>query len=796
MPDGRTHPDEYVRDLAEPLRRMATFEEMGNSDDAVRNGIDSRRQEMNAANWTLASEDKTPRGQEILEFVEDNLYPHLDDLIRWLAGGALQYGVGCVEPVFTWSDSPPVASIARGKLTRATKAGARRIWLAKLAHLRQRSIETFQIAPTGDLEQVWQYVYNGVQFARVKVPAEKLLVWTYNRQGDDYWGMPPARHCYKAWTFKVQIERLNILSFDRFGVGTPVAEAGEGWTATEYAVLEKFLKNFRAGDSSYLVHPNGGAISIVSGDGKMTASGLAWVQAYNLWIAKTYLTHQSEMIGQSQGSRAMVETFYEQMEGIVQADCEDLANLINNQLIVPLVNWNYGPQDTYPAFAPSQRVRAGAGIGTIVQTLISSGAIHVRPEDEAFFRDVLGLPAVAIETLQAEQTARDAKAAAIAGARPDPNADPNAAPGATAADPAKGPAAAAPAAPARVAASRALTLVPMSPGAPDPAAPGATTYRSAEYSAWEYGVLRPDVLTRDLDLQTARGASEAQDVLNQIDAELARQVAALAAQGVAALTAGVRTIAVPAALRAKLRAVLLAAALRAKAYGATAVRNEVERQLGPSAVGPARAPGFYAQQPTAGATTDDLRLQAEVDGAVETEIDRREQSARSGALTAIAQAATATASVLASVAAVAVKAGLIGLSLGRTRDNLEGVVNVGFGVGRSTEADAIHEAATSGSGGGAGAGSGLRDAQGQPIDLVAKVYSAVMDDGTCPECAKWDGAEFPIDYPEDVTGVQAPNPRCDGGYARCRCVWIYITNLEQVPLVPAAKGPLPIRGAA
>jgi hypothetical protein len=65
-----------------------------------------------------------------------------------------------------------------------------------------------------------------------------------------------------------------------------------------------------------------------------------------------------------------------------------------------------------------------------------------------------------------------------------------------------------------------------------------------------------------------------------------------------------------------------------------------------------------------------------------------------------------------------------------------------------------------------------------------------------PECAKWDGAEFPIDFPEDFTGVQAPNPRCEGTYAKCRCVWIYVTDRESVPLVPAAKGPLPLRGAA
>jgi hypothetical protein len=47
------------------------------------------------------------------------------------------------------------------------------------------------------------------------------------------------------------------------------------------------------------------------------------------------------------------------------------------------------------------------------------------------------------------------------------------------------------------------------------------------------------------------------------------------------------------------------------------------------------------------------------------------------------------------------------------------------------------------------------------VELVSKIYSAVMDAGTCDECNKWDGAEFPIDFPEDFTGVQGhPRVRC------------------------------------
>jgi hypothetical protein len=364
----------------------------------------------------------------------------------------------------------------------------------------------------------------------------------------------------------------------------------------------------------------------------------------------------------------------------------------------------------------------------------------------------------------------------------------------------------------KLAASRALSSAGAMQGPPDgtpaPAMRFQSSYRTPDYTAWEYGILRPDVLARDLDLQTTRTAGEVQDVLASIDANLEQQVTDLAGQGADTLAAGIRAIAVPDTLRAKLARVMLAAAYRARAYGSQSVRNEVERQLGPSGIGPTRAPtvsGYTRDLVHLAATPADTptsleeqRLAAEVDGAAADEIDRREQSARNAALTVLAQAAGAAPAILASVGSTAVKAALIGLSTWRTAQNVEGVVNVAFGVGRAEEAAAIHEAATAGAGSGGGGDnrSGLRDASGAPIDLVAKVYSAVMDGGTCDECAKWDGGEFPIDYAEDYTGVQCPNPRCAGGYDQCRCVWIYITNRESVPLVPAAKGPLPIRGAA
>jgi hypothetical protein len=828
-PDGISYPDDYVDKLRNPITRMEIYEEMGN-DDAVHTGIDARRQEICAANWSLSTASTDTNATEILEFCEDAIYPFLDDILRLLGGGALQYGFGAIEPVLQWSDRPTVSSISRGRTTRATRTGAgERIYIRKLAHIRQPGVWTFKIAgpkdPTGampgDLLTIRQYVFDGVSFDQRDIPAEKALLWVYNKQGDDHWGVPPTRHCYKAWTFKQQIEKLNLLHIDKFGVGTPVAEEGEGWQQADRDRLAAYLKAWRSGASNFILHPNGGSITIVGDNGKSTMSALEWVRYYNLAIAKTYLTQQTELGSTETGARALGEVFYSQLAGISQADCEAIANLANNALIVPLVRYNFGEQDTYPIFAPSQRVRAGSGVATVMQQLINSGAVHVRPEDEAYLRDVFELPPVELKQLQQEAkdraavatAAADAATAAKTGNPNDPNApkpdiSPKSDPEAISiqGDPANPPPSKIRPKPIAASAhahrdhrpgfSLASTIAD---GAPEPATYGETSYRTPEYSQWEYGIVRPDVLGRELDMQVTRVASEATDVLRAVDEDLTRQVESLAAKGAAALSAGIKGIACPDRLRKQLRAVLLGAAQRARDYGAKAVMNEIERQLGPSAIGPQRTPAGYFSalfkkiRALAVADTksiEDIKLEATVDQAVEEEIDRREQSARSAASNALHQAAGAVASVLASVASTGAKDALIGLSPGRTQDNVEGVVNTGFGIGRSETAQEIA------SGGGGSDGGGITDANGNTIGIVAKVYSAVMDMGTCDECAKWDGGEFPIDYPEDFTGVQAPNPRCAGGYARCRCVWVYLTSKESVPLVPASKGPQPIRRAA
>lgn len=829
--DGLAQPDDYVRELADLPTRMETFEEMGKSDDAIGIALEARTQEILSANWALSTADETPSGADILAFCEDNIYPHIDRILRLIAKSRLQYGFGLIEPVYAWSDTPFTSSISRGELARPTmNPGERRIYLRRIAHIRPTAVTAFRIDENGELISVHQEVFDGTRFRNIDIPAEKLLLSVFGQEGDDYSGVPAIRHLYKAFSFKRQIERLTVLHFDKFATGVPqYEEPPEGCTPAERALALEAGKKWRSGGEQALTTKNGGGWSIITASGEIAASGLLWKQHYDGMSAKSLSTQQMELGSTPTGSRAVGETFAAQLGGASQADCEDIANLINNALIVPLVKWNFGAQENYPAFAPSQRTEDAGTQATAVQAFSTAGFLHARPEDEVAIRDSLGLPDVKVETLKAEADARTAKADAIANA--------------AAAAP-KQPGDTAPPAPAdkkpplKVAATRdvepeqvhRLAAVPLAPGAPPAAVKGESTYRTREFSVWEQGILRPDLLSRDLDMHATRLASEVQDAFAAIDADLEKQVTRAADLGPEALQAAVKTIAVPDRLKKQLRVTLLDAAERVRAYGGAAVRNEIIRQVGPTGIGPARADepmGWYARAvgklrtlaaSPVGKTPFDLHLEAEIDNVVENEIDRREGAARTSVTTAIASMAAAAGASLASIVSGLIKKGLESLSIGRTESSVKGVVNVAFGIGRTEEAQAINTAAgavipaaeksalpssspgtpgaavpaTRGAGGGTGNRSGLVDANGAPIELVSKVYSAVMDFGTRDECAKWDGAEFPIDYPEDPTGVQAPNPRCFGGITRCRCVWIYVTSEETPPTVPAAKGPAPV----
>jgi hypothetical protein len=99
---------------------------------------------------------------------------------------AIQYGFSAIEPVYDWSDNPTARNYLKGGARQDARKWGRKIFLQKVANPLQRTIYTFRINATGDLQGTEQYAWNGFTFARVVIPPHKLVLWSYNKRGDDF----------------------------------------------------------------------------------------------------------------------------------------------------------------------------------------------------------------------------------------------------------------------------------------------------------------------------------------------------------------------------------------------------------------------------------------------------------------------------------------------------------------------------------------------------------------------------------------------------------------------------------
>jgi predicted phage terminase large subunit-like protein len=139
-PTARRTPDDYVPELANP--GQADGDLRGDGPGRRRGAHRDRRAPPGDLRRELAARDRRHerRGTEILEFVEDNLYPVLDDMLRWLGGGALQYGFGASSRCTVERSADRELALARQGEARHAR-GERRIYIRKLAHIRQTSLD-------------------------------------------------------------------------------------------------------------------------------------------------------------------------------------------------------------------------------------------------------------------------------------------------------------------------------------------------------------------------------------------------------------------------------------------------------------------------------------------------------------------------------------------------------------------------------------------------------------------------------------------------------------------------------
>lgn len=192
----------------------------------------------------------------------------------------------------------------------------------------------------------------------VDLPVEKILIFATNRLSPDQWrGTSLLRSAYKAWLLKDQAERITAIGHQRWSAGIPLIRGmvdKEGKpinvSTQEREAIIQTLKELESTDQAYLYVPSGFEAGILDRQGR-AQTPLDWVRHLDDAMARAILALHLTLGGSTSGSRSLGTSFIDVFLHAVQAWGSKFCDVVNEQSIRPLVDFNWGPQQRYPRVA-------------------------------------------------------------------------------------------------------------------------------------------------------------------------------------------------------------------------------------------------------------------------------------------------------------------------------------------------------------------------------------------------------------------------------------------------------------
>ena len=87
------------------------------------------------------------------------------------------------------------------------------------------------------------------------IPAAKLLMFSFRREGDNYEGVSVLRSAYKHWYLKDSMYKFDAVRHERQSVGIPVIYMPEGATPEDKTEALAIVSNIRSTEQTGIVMP-------------------------------------------------------------------------------------------------------------------------------------------------------------------------------------------------------------------------------------------------------------------------------------------------------------------------------------------------------------------------------------------------------------------------------------------------------------------------------------------------------------------------------------------------------------
>lgn len=389
--------DDFNPNLSFP-QSIDIYEEMRRSDGTVAAVLDAVKLPILEAEWRVqpASDDK--RDMEIAEFVERNLFEYMDKSFEDVLREILTY------KDFGFSIFEKVWAVDEGEVR-----------IKKIAFRKQSSLSRWATDDPnvpGITQEINSDILPEDGNNMPQIPMWKLLIFSNNREGDNYEGISVLRPAYKHWYFKNVLYKLDGVKHER-GAGILDIGLPAGSSESDKSKAAELGKNFKIMESSYIVRPNKewDVKLLTAGIADQSAALMNSVQHHDRLIAKTVLAQFMNLGEGSTGSFALSKDQSDFFLLSLRASAKYIASVINEGLIKELVDYNFGKQERYPSLESSSIGSIDhSAWATVLGTLVSGGMIELTPSVRQWIYDMFKVPVQGLDELLQQQEEREEEA--------------------------------------------------------------------------------------------------------------------------------------------------------------------------------------------------------------------------------------------------------------------------------------------------------------------------------------------------------------------------------------------------
>lgn len=350
----------------------ATYDKMRRTDGQVRATLLVQKLPIHAATWTVEAESDAIE-RDLNEMLFERI--DFDEYLRHYLT-VLDFGFSLLEKVWM--------------------VDASRLWFRKLAFRAQTSIVKWIVDDqTGDLKEIVQRVSKDNFTRDVTIPAEKLLKITIQQEGNNFEGISILRSAYKHWFIKDQVERIDAIAQERWGLGIPYAQGPEGgYDEKDERNAINTLKNLKSGAKAWMFFPYGWDFGVKGPGQGSRYDPMPTIKYHDELISRNALAMFLNLGTTETGSRALGGTFSDMFFNAEKAIANGIVGATNKQVIRPFLRVNYANGDKIKATLrwSDLQIRSLETLARATSLFAAAGFMTPDRETENIIRDMADLP--------------------------------------------------------------------------------------------------------------------------------------------------------------------------------------------------------------------------------------------------------------------------------------------------------------------------------------------------------------------------------------------------------------------